>query len=291
MRIPRLSALALPLTLLSVTSVAEAQLIVNRVSQDLAQTDPKAPYWSAAETTQLMLMAQPMVAPRPKLTTTQQLRVQAVHDGQRVAFRLKWPDPDRSEAGRIDQFSDAVAIQFPVGGGDTPPAVFMGAKGSPVHIFHWRAQYQRDRERGKPTMKELYPNLSVDMYPMEFKDHGAAPVPTAETRDTFSPGRAQGNPQSYVKNAVDEIYAEGFATSSVQEGHSSSAVGIWENGEWTVVITRELAREGGSALQVGGKSFLAAAVWQGNAQEVGSRKSVTMTWTPIQIAGAEEAKR
>lgn len=291
MRTLRMCTLALPLTLLSVSSAAEAQLLVKRVQQDLSKVDPKAAYWSSAETTPLMLMAQPMVAPRPKLTSTNQLRVQAVHDGRRVAFRLNWSDADRNEAGRIDQFSDAVAIQFPVGSGETPPAVFMGQKGSPVHIFHWRAQYQRDREHGKPSMKELYPNMSVDMYPMEFKDHGAAPVPTAETRESFSPGRAQGNPQSYLKNAVDEIYAEGFATSSVQEGHSSDARGVWENGEWTVVITRDLAREGGSVLRVGGKSFIAAAVWQGSAKEVGSRKSVTVTWMPLQLAGAEEAQR
>lgn len=287
----RFVTVVLPFLLVVAQPAAEAQVVVKRVKQDLAKADPNAAYWKSAEPFNLMLMAQPMVAPRPKTTTTHQLRVQALHDGRWVAFRLEWADQEKNEAGRIDQFSDAAALQFPVGASEVPPAVFMGAKGSPVHIFHWRAQYQRDRDVGKPTMKELYPNMSVDMYPMEFKDHGAAPVPAASVRETFSPGRAQGNPQSYVKNAVDEIYAEGFATSSVQEGHGSSAHGVWADGKWSLVITRELAREGGSVLAVGKKTFLAAAVWQGGASEVGSRKSVTMTWTPLQLEGAEEAKR
>lgn len=276
----------------AVASIAHAaEIVVKPVSADLTKADPNAAYWGDVPGEQVTLMAQPMVAPRPKVTLTAAVTVQAVYDGKWVAFRLRWRDTDKSEAGKLAEFSDGAAIQFPIEVGDTPPPVFMGSKGHPVHIFHWRAQYQRDAERGKPEMRELYPNMMIDMYPMEYADSGNLPKASDEQREKFSPGRAAGNPQAYAKTGVDEIYAEGFSTSSVQEGHGSAARGMWANGEWTLVIARELKREGGSVLTAGGKSFAAFAIWQGGAAEVGARKSVTMQWTPVRLEPRKEASK
>lgn len=255
------------------------ELVVSKVTVALAAPDPAAAYWRDVPDGQVLLQAQPMVTPRPAATTTQAVRIQAVHDGTRVAFRLRWKDPERSEAGHLGEFSDALALEFPVKDGP-PTLVMMGMKDNPVHIFHWRAQYQRDQEKGKPSMKELYPNSSIDIYPMEFKD-----LPTAKesATDQFAPGRAEGNPQAYVKAGVDEIIAEGYSTSSVQRGHGSTARGEWKDGEWTLVLVRPLAIEGGSTLKVGGAGHVAFAVWQGGQGEVGSRKCVTMSWTPVRV--------
>lgn len=255
------------------------ELAVKKVTLDLSTPDPDAPYWRDVPAGIVTLLAQPMIAPRPATTTTEQVIVQAIHDGTRVAFRLRWKDPEKSEAGRLGEFSDAFALEFPVKDGPVPP-VMMGGKGMPVHLFHWRAQYQRDQERGKPEMKDLYPNGSVDMYPLEFKE---AKGGADHEIEKFSPGRAEGNPQSYAKNSVDEIVAEGFSTSSVQAGHGSTAKGAWADGAWTLVIVRPLAIEGGSTLTPGKPGNVAFAVWQGGQGEVGSRKCVTMAWTPVTV--------
>jgi hypothetical protein len=255
------------------------ELVVKRVSADLATPNPNAAYWNDVPQGIVTLLAQPMIAPRPAKTTTDQVLVQAINDGKRIAFRLRWKDPEKSEAGRLGEFSDGFALEFPAREGPVPP-VMMGAKDMPVHLFHWRAQYQRDKEKGKPTVKDLYPNVSVDMYPLEFKEVDGGTPAQAEK---FSPGRAEGNPQSYAKSGVDEIIAEGFATSAVQEGHGSAGQGEWKDGWWTLVIVRSLAVEGGSTLKVGTPGRIAFAVWQGGQGEVGSRKCVTMNWTPVTI--------
>lgn len=270
---------------------AEAEIVAKAVRGDVSKPQPAAAYWANAPVEKVSLIAQPMAIPRPAVALTPELRVQAVHDAKWLAVRLTWKDPEYSEAGHLGEFSDAVAMQFPVKSNESPPPIFMGAKDNPVHIFHWRAQYQRDQEKGKPEMTDLYPNLSVDMYPMEFKDPGTLGTSANSGREQFSPGRAEGNPQSYQKNGVDEIVAEGFSTSSVQEGHGNAASGTWAAGEWSVVIVRELNREGGSVLTVGGKTFMGFAVWQGGASEVGSRKCVTMAWTPVTLEGAQAAAR
>lgn len=263
------------------SSVVDAKWIKG----DLSKPDPSAKLWNDVKGQQITLMAQPMVPPRPKTTATAGVTVQSAHDGKWIAFRLRWKDTEKNEAGRLGEFSDAVAIQFPVKSNDSPPPIFMGAKDNPVHIFHWRAQYQRDQEKGKPEMKDLYPNMSVDMYPMEYADSGHLKAITEERREVFSPGKVEGNPQSFRKLAVDEIFAEGFSTSSVSASHEAVGFGTWEKGEWTVVISRPLNEgEAGSVLHPGGNSFMGFAVWQGALGEVGSRKSITMVWVPLAIA-------
>lgn len=270
--------------ILSAVAAAQTPIAVALVKGDVSAPDPSSAVWSGVPSAAVMLMGQPMVTPRPATTMTAELKVQAVHDGRNIAFRLTWKDDGINEAGPLGTYSDAAAIQFPVKASEFPPPVMMGAKDTPVHIFHWRAQYQRDAERGKPTMKDLYPNLNVDMYPMEFADMGTLSKKSDAEREQYSPGRVSGNPQAYAKSGVDEIIAEGFSTSSVQAGHGGKGKASWKDGEWTLVVTRPLLSEGGSVLTPGGSGFVAFAVWQGGAGEVGSRKCVTMMWTPLALA-------
>lgn len=244
----------------------------------------KAELFKDAESMKIDLMAQPMVAPRPATGKTEALEVKSIHNEKWIAFMLTWNDKEKSEAGKLGEYSDAVAIQFPVKKADAPPPVFMGSQEEPVHIFHWRAQYQLDAQRGRREMKDIYPNMNIDMYPMEFKDSGSVTGLTNENREEYSTGKAAGNPQAFSKTGLDEIIAEGFSTSSVISATDSYAFGKWENGKWNVYIVRPKKIQGGSDLLEGnGKSFMAFAVWQGGEDEVGSRKAVTMMWTPIVI--------
>lgn len=252
----------------------------------LAEQNPKEwnAAWERADEDTVNLMAQPMAIPRPKTTLTPQIKVRSIHNDKWIAFQLSWADEDKNEAGRLGEFSDAVAIQFPIKDNNSPPLVFMGAKDNPVHIFHWRAQYQLDKKHGLRSMRDLYPNMNPDMYPLEFKEEGYLTGLTDEKREVFSHGRAAGNPQSYIKKGIDEIFAEGFGTSSVIQNVEAIAHGFWQKKKgWTVFISRPLKRENGSMLEIGKNSFVAFAVWQGGKQEVGSRKSVTMSWVPLQI--------
>jgi hypothetical protein len=258
------------------------EIIAKKVSIDVSKLPIPADAWKDAPEAPVNMMAQPMALPRPKATATDKVKVQVIHDGKWIAFRLKWADTEVSNTGKLGQFSDAAAIQFPVKDGPPPP-IFMGVKGSPVHIFHWRYQYQMDHDHGKPEMKEIYPNMNPDMYPMEFKDSGKL-VLNDQMRETYSPGKAAGNPQSYVKGrGIDEIFAEGFGSSAVIENVMSQAHGEWDKNEWTLVIIRPMKLEQGSILKLGKDNYAAFAIWQGGKDEVGSRKAVTMSWTTLNI--------
>lgn len=267
------------------SSVLWADIKAVKTATDLSKSLPADTVWKDIPKESVNLAGQYMVNPKPKINNTPLIEVQAIHDGQWIAFKLTWKADVKSEAGKTGQFSDAVALQFPVKEG-APPPIFMGMKDNPVHIYHWRAQYQKDEEKGKPEMKDLYPNMNPDMYPMEFKDSGKIKGLNAEKREVYSPGKSSGNPQSYQKpSSVDEIVAEGFGSSSVIENKMSLGLGVYDKKQktWSVVISRPLVRPNGSALKVGQNGFMALAVWQGSKQEVGSRKAITPNWVPLQV--------
>ena len=260
-------------------SAALTKLVAQRAPGELALADPDAIYWDSVVGGTVTLMGQPMVNPKPEATTTDALQIQALHDGTRIAFRLRWKDPEVSEAGQLAKYSDAVALEFPQRD-DVVPAVMMGGPGTPVQLYHWRAQYQRDEQHGKPTITDLYPNASVDMYMHEYK---TAAVSNKEAAERYQPAKAVGNPQAYRKRAVDVLLAEGFSTSAVQENDGAVALGAWKDGYWSVVIVRPLQSTVGSAIKAAAQNYVAFAIWQGGKNEVGSRKCVTMAWTPLEL--------
>jgi hypothetical protein len=256
-------------------------MTIQETQVDLSERKTTDEFWKTIPSFPIELAAQPAVAPRPKETTTANVNVQAVHNGQWIAFRLTWKDKEKSEGGKLGTFSDGVAMQFAVKDGD-PPNIMMGEKGSPVHILHWKAQFQTDTKAGIRRIKEYYPNMAIDMYPMEYTAEAKVPKFTQEQIDTYSHGRAAGNAQSSPKlNGIDEIVAEGFGTSQVQQLHKAYGHGEWKDGMWSVVFTRPLDEEGGSKLVPGKNIHMGFAVWQGGLKEVGSRKSVTMNWEEV----------
>ena len=264
---------------------ASANMVVKKVAGNLSQDFQDDILWKFADADQkITLMGQPMVVPKPKTTETAQISVAAVHDGKWIAFRLRWKDTDRSEADKLATFSDAVAVQFPVKNNEVPPPVMMGGKEDPVHIFHWKYQYQQDAKNGKKPIEKIYPNMTADMYALDPKEKGNYQEATKEQKESFVGGTAAGNPQSFSKTGVDEIFAEGFGSSQVSENTQAKGFGEWKNGEWTVYIVRPLDYDNGSKLALGKKSHIAFAVWQGGKKEIGAIKSLTMMWTPFQIS-------
>lgn len=264
---------------------AIADLNVKRVDGNIENDFRNQSLWKSVEMeVEVSLMGQPMVPPKPKSTETSSVRVSAIHDGKWAAFRLRWKDAEISESDRLATFSDAVAIQFPIKNNEAPPPPMMGGKDDPVHIFHWRYQYQVDAIKGKKTIDQIYPNMSLDMYPLDFRLKGNHQEATQEQKDSFVGGLAAGNPQSVPKSGVDEILAEGFGTSALMEARLAKGFGEWKNGEWTVIIARPLNYENESKLPVGKKSNIAFAVWQGGKKEIGAIKSLTMMWTPLSVS-------
>jgi hypothetical protein len=151
-----------------------------------------------------------------------------------------------------------------------------------VHIIHWRAQYQLDRDKGARSISDIYPNLAVDMYPYLLPSWGNIRPLSEEQVRAFRAAQAAGNPKAFPKKSgVAEMVAEGFGTGTPIASNGSVSDARWEDGRWTVVVSRPLSSDDASVLRIDTENQVAFAVWQGGAGEVGSRKSVTMSWAPL----------
>lgn len=122
-------------------------LFVGSLSLDEA-LDPRAQIWRDAMQTALSLAGtpatmQPSEAIRASWATKTIGRIAAAQIAVAnsvawVAFRLRWADPHRDDAGTdIDQFPDAAGILLPVGAYAT--LITMGSPGLPVEAWYWRA--------------------------------------------------------------------------------------------------------------------------------------------------------
>jgi hypothetical protein len=268
------------ITLLPVQTMLANKIESAKVDSDLSAPILEGNIWKDVKVIDIDLMGQPMTIPKPSGTHTSKIHVQSVNDGTWIQFRVIWKDTEKSDGKKVGKFSDALAVQFAVDGDAKTTPVFMGGIGKAVHIIQWKARYDFDREHKRtPNMDEIYPNIGMDMYPMEFKDSGTLTHITQQDQIQYSAARAAGNPHSFAKiEGVNELLAEGYGSSAPLEASFAKAISKWENGEWTVVITRPIQPKQGSIIKIDGVTPIAFAVWQGGKDEVGSRKSVTMIW-------------
>ncbi len=102
--------------------------------------DPQDGLWQQLDKKQMPLASQLLAYPTRLDTTPRQIEFTAVHNGTHFAIYLEWNDDtmDVPELGALDQFPDAVAVQFPVFKGEQP-YICMGMPDNPVNIVMWKA--------------------------------------------------------------------------------------------------------------------------------------------------------
>ncbi|MBW2240589.1 MAG: hypothetical protein JRH01_01265 [Deltaproteobacteria bacterium] len=110
--------------------------------------DPSAATWKQAGAERVKLEGSPLgMQPTAliraawqdrKIGAIDRVQIAALHDGERLAFRLEWSDPteNRGNADNVD-FPDGVAVLLPAVQG--APIVTMGAPGNAVNAWYWRA--------------------------------------------------------------------------------------------------------------------------------------------------------
>lgn len=273
-----LIALALDLVLMVPPSDAELLQAV-RVKGQGHLADLQAGFWKQAPAVKVTLLPQVFVPPTNPNASVTALNVKAVHNGQWLAILLEWKDPTKNDRIVPDTFADQAAVELPVHyRKDALPSPMMGSRGGAVVIWQWRAAFQRDVDRGEPTVRDLYPNTLVDIYPDQ--------VLRAIDVQPYTGALGLDNPISRHKQSpvLDQI-AEGWGTMTVHSDQKADGKGEWRDGVWRVVITHPLvgANENQPHLSPGDETAIAFAVWDGGNHEVGSRKSWS-DWIPLRLA-------
>lgn len=278
--IPRtaLVTLALGLCMASAVSAQEALHAIH-VKDPGPLITLDAAFWKHAKAVQVMMIPQVVATPMNLNAAIKSITAKAAHNGQWLAVLLEWRDPTKSDRIVLDEFGDQVAVALPVRyKADAIPSPMMGNPGGRVNIWQWRAAFQHDIDKGEPTIRDLYPNTLVDVYPDQV-------LRTIDARP-YMGALGMDNPVSRPRQSpVLDQMAEGWGTLTANTEQNADGKGVWKDGVWRVVITHPLTGAGEAQLHLepGTETVVAFAVWDGGHQEVGSRKAWS-AWVPLKLA-------
>lgn len=250
--------------------------VVSIPSQKLP-TEPNDPVWNSAPEHLAKLVPQDLVEPRLMTPSTPEVKVRSVHNGSEIAFRLEWSDSSLNDKPGSAAMVDACAVQIPEVSAKDAPDPQMGQDGKTVQITYWRADWQAIVNGRGDTIRDLYPNATVDHYPFEAKPLEPGSEAQKEMASRYSPARALGNDRGGPRtSAVEDLIATGPGT--LHPGPSMGAKGKGAHGPagWSVVISRKLPAD----LNPQQRTHIAFAVWQGSQHESGARKMRT-GWVPL----------
>jgi cytochrome c oxidase cbb3-type subunit 2 len=209
-----------------------------------------------------------------------ELRVAALHNGKTLAIRLTWRDETRDDRPvRPQDFDDMASVQLFKGSPE--PFLGMGQADKPLDVWLWRARWQSSAD-----VDSVYPNLAVDLYPLE-KPKGP-PHATKDQPLDFLTAQAAGNLNADSPGSIkgSNLQAKGFGTLTARPRLSQivGTNGTWKDKHWTVVFRRPLAAKGddGIPLAAGDKLSLAFALWDGSAGDRNGQKLVSI-WHDLKL--------
>lgn len=219
--------------------------------------NPNHELWNQITFKKINLMPQNITSPSLQKRTVPYVEFKSFHNGEYIAFLLEWLDPTKNDFVDTDKASDACAIQFPKGDFNaTSP--FMGHDGSPVVIFHWKAIWNRDIEKGFVDLEQIYPNVFTETY-------------------MFGKNIAKeaGNPlsQDNRESPAEQLTAIGFGTSTHSENPEIRAWGIKTDKGWKVMFSYKIDTNLLPNLKPNSKTGIGFAIWGGNNRDIGARKN------------------
>jgi hypothetical protein len=270
-------------------------LVAAQVSGDLPLADPDSAVWQQATAIDVPLSAQNVVRPMMLNTNVKSLTARALHNGTQLAVLVEWADETQNDSMvRVQDFRDAAAVQFSLA--ETAPFFCMGQQGGNVNIWHWKADWQADIA-ARQDMESLYPNMYVDQYPFtSAADEPVLAAPADYTDPNYLPALASGNlfASATRTSPVEDVIAGGFGSLTAQpaEGQNVQGYGVWADGKWRVIFSRDLASAEADdvAFTAGNVYSMAFAAWDGANDERNGQKS-TSQWVSLQVAGAGGATR
>ncbi|MGH7259267.1 MAG: ethylbenzene dehydrogenase-related protein [Nitrospiraceae bacterium] len=219
--------------------------------------DPKAQEWEKTTPLILPLSGQVIVQPILSEPSIQSLTVRSLHNDKEIMISLEWLDPSKNDTLTVKKFRDGAAVGFSLG--NASPLACMGQSGNPMNIWHWKADWQADVDRGKARQEKESTGIPKPRHPIL---HGQR------------------------ISSVEELVASGtstFTSKQIQglvQGNAS-----WKDGRWIVVFKRALQPrdpKDSPIFALHGEQFLSFAVWDGDRGERGGQKAIS-SWITLKI--------
>jgi DMSO reductase family type II enzyme heme b subunit len=192
-----------------------------------------------------------------------QISVCVWYNDNEVYFYVAWQDATENRTLSTSEFSDAVALMFPLVD-DVPPSTlmmgFLGKQG--VNIWHWKASQD-----------------------LEFWSEPMATVAYADFYYPFENQETLLVSKSALTSAVSDLLALKVTTTTAKATQNVQGRGVWDNGTWHVVFKRALQATNAKedvAFGHGARKLMAFAVWAGDKGDRGGRKSIS-DWVQLEF--------
>lgn len=253
--------------------------------------DFNAAIWANAKTYKFPVTRQNFTYPNLQIASIDSITIKSVYRPNQIAFLFEWNDSSKNVEVDVDKFCDQIAVEFPLNTNEIP-SYMMGNKDGMVHIVHWKAIWQEDKEKGYRDVQVMYPNMWVDVYPglESYLDRSkriyAQDITAEQIIETHSygnmPGTYSHNPMSQIKRKepVEEANAEGFGTITTQETQQAKAWGEWSNGKWKVCVVVPVNTGNIYKATFKDKTKVAFALWDGGFNNIGGRKHL-IPWVDL----------
>ncbi|MHC4070990.1 MAG: ethylbenzene dehydrogenase-related protein [Planctomycetota bacterium] len=216
--------------------------------------------WRDVPGVEVKLHHQATEKPWPK-GLTPLVKVQAFHNGTDIYFKMTWPDDRPDSVVSVQGFPDGCAVAVPMET-DAPLRSIMMGFSSPVNIWHWQAdkdiQFWENRD-AEPTVRSDF------RYPFEQEEILSVTTPE-------------------LKSAVADMLAQRAGSLTDKTAQRVQGRGLWNGGSWSVVFSRSLTTDDSQfdCQFPWGKRLAAFAVWDGDQDQRGGRKSMSQ-WVTLQI--------
>jgi mono/diheme cytochrome c family protein len=199
--------------------------------------------------------------------------VSALHDGNVVALRVRWPDPTadteefREPPLETPLYADGLAVQLC--DEREPPYFGMGHGMTENNMWHWKAMGLVEAE----ALLEALTILTHGMGDWEVGHPDTVPLYQAY------PGPV------WVEDRTDTVRVGGMNTLEEQAPLDTPvrSFATWLDGAWEVVLVRALeVDEPGISLAVGDDVLMSFAIWDGSGRDLRGQKSVTL-WHVLEL--------
>jgi hypothetical protein len=261
-------------------------IVAAPVSGSLPVADLTAAVWQEATAVSIPLSAQIIARPIFPQANVKAVNARALYNEQQIAFLLEWEDQtlDNSTV-RVQDFADAVAIQFPLIQGQ--PFFCMGQQGGNVNIWHWKADWQANMT-ARQDVDTAYPNMYVDGYSFADAEAGATASLISYEDTNYVPALAAGNlfAAATYPSPVEDLIAGTFGSLTAKPAGMQNVWGHGEyaDGKWRVIFSRDLvsAQADDAQFDAGQVYSIAFAAWDGANEERNGQKS-TSQWVSLQL--------
>lgn len=216
---------------------------------------PDDPFWGSAispKKVSIELGPQLITNPQWPNPSIKRVTMSSARNDSQIALWVEWQDDtENADSTYGGQYTDQMAMMFPLSYQKELPPITMGAESGVVNIWQWKAVWEAEANSSSGN--------------------------TMNSTTTGNPILAKRT------SSVEDLNAEGFSTLTRQEHQDVEGRGIWSNKTWRVVIRRALTNSDSNDIQFKRSLPLAIAVWDGANRETNGQKGVS-DWVYLQLS-------